>query len=157
MSRKVFTAEGPISPEMLGLCQAHEHFFIDITFLTQPSSDPAERHYYEEEITLENFWWIHTHSTCNQLNGLLLDEGDVLEDFQRLVKLGVQSVIDCSPRGIGFNPAGTKRVARQLGLKVVHGNGFYTAGSIPLNQVPSTPEDVRDLLLQDLLEGFPEA
>lgn len=156
MDHKVFTTEGPIPPESLGFCQAHEHFFIDISFLTRPSENPDEQHFYDEEITLENFWWILTHSTSNRFNGLLVKEEEVLDDFQRLVSAGVESVIDCTPRRIGFNPAATKQLARRIGLKVVHGDGFYTAGSVPSSGVPSS-EGVRDLLIRDLLEGFPEA
>ena len=157
MVEVVYTAEGPIAPSELGVTQAHEHFFCDISFLTAPSTDPSERHYYDEIVGPDNYSWIHSHATCNRSNGVLTEERLVIADYSPLKELGVESVIDCSPRWAAFNPAAVRRIARKLELKVVHGTGYYTAGSVEDAQVPVSPEAVAKLLIRDLFEGYPEA
>jgi len=157
MGQVVYTAEGAIAPAELGVTQAHEHFFSDISFLTAPSTDPAELHYYEEAVGTDNYAWVHSHATCNRSNGILTEEQLAITDYSPLKELGVEAVVDCSPRWAAFNPTAVRHVARQLGLKVVLGTGYYTVGSVEDSQVPASPEAVAEELLRDLLEGFPEA
>jgi phosphotriesterase-related protein len=97
---KIFTVQGPIHPDSLGVTLIHEHVFLD--WSGADNLDPTN--------------WD-------------LDEAEaiILPFLQRMKARGVKSFLECTPAYLGRSPQLLKRLASETGLQILTNTGFYAA------------------------------
>lgn len=137
---KVQTVLGPIDPAKLGTTLMHEHIFIDfkapasvlppptgITVLKDPQ--PGAR------------------------SGGLTNYQESLSEILEFKKAGGATIVDVTNFGLTRDPAALERVAKESGLNVVMGAGWYMRTLHPPDMDQRTVEELTDILVKDITVG----
>jgi phosphotriesterase-related protein len=130
MSR-IETVLGPIAPRDLGVTMMHEHVLATAPHISVPPADPRARAVFEAPLDFEVLRAIRFGGMANRVNCGLDDEALARDELDRYVRAGGRSVVDCTSRGIGRDPAGLARIARATGLNIVMGCSWYVASTHP--------------------------
>ncbi len=94
------TVTGPIPSARLGRTLIHEHVVVD--FIGAAKTSPGR---YDHEVAFQT----------------------ALPHFQKLRERGVQSLVECTPRFIGRNPALLRRLSEASGVQILTNTGWYAA------------------------------
>ena len=153
------TSEGAVQLDQLGVTLIHEHILFDLSFMFMEPEDPAGLEMAGQPIRLDNLHWIRIHPASNRDNARLTDQRDALNDLRLARQSGVGTVVDVSMRGeaFAFNPTAIRTIAREAGLTLITGTGYYIEESIPAAVKQLSTEEICDEMLRDLNEGYPEA
>lgn len=95
MPKEIMTLLGPISPDQLGITLPHEHLLADLYRMT---GDP---------------------------NQLLNDALLAIQEVSRFREAGGATVVDATTRGLGRSPEVIQKIARETGLNIIMGCGWY--------------------------------
>ncbi len=150
---KVQTVLGAIDPSSLGLTTTHEHLLIDFRFMFREPPDVDDHARAREEITLENRGWIAYNHYSSLPNLLLTDVGVATEEAQLFRQAGGGAIVDATTIGIGRDPVGLATVARDAGINVVMGAGFYVDAVHPDDMDSRSEEDLARTIKGDIVEG----
>ena len=150
---KVQTVLGPVEPSELGPTTTHEHLLIDFTFMfREPVGEDAQR-LAREEITLENRGWIAYNHYSSLPNLLLTDVDTAVEEARAFEAAGGGTIVDATTIGIGRDPLGLARVAREAGINVVMGAGFYVDAVHPADMDSRSEDDLVRKIVEDIQQG----
>lgn len=151
------TVQGPIRPESLGITLPHEHFLIDQTlggvYFVEPE-DPEERVLAHQPVCMQNLSWVRYH-TKDSLDNQLLDSIDTAIGEATLFKRhGGNSIVDMTNRGIGRNPRALERIARETGLNIIMGSGYYANSPLVHDRLRDMEEgDIAREIAQEFRDG----
>ncbi|MGZ4416334.1 MAG: phosphotriesterase family protein [Gaiellaceae bacterium] len=126
MGASVQTVNGEVSVEELGFVLPHEHVLHDMYELTMNS----------------------------QL--ILNDRGLARLELQHYKDAGGVTLVDQTVYGMHPDPEGLAEIARDVGLHVIAGTGFYWEKFHPAWLAGMTDREIVELLLKDLTVGFGE-
>ena len=142
---------GPISPESLGHTQVHEHVLCDLTRKTNPDAVLPGSLDGPSAITLENYYRVRReHPPVN----LRLDELETaVAEIALYRDAGGQTLVDATSIGLVRDPIGLREVAQRTGVNIVMGCGFYWHDYHPAELPDMSVEEVRDVIVGDLLVG----
>ena len=150
---KVQTVLGPVEPSELGPTTTHEHLLIDFRFMfREPEGEDAQR-LAREEITLENRGWIAYNHYSSLPNLLLTDVDTAVEEARAFKAAGGGTIVDATTIGIGRDPLGLARVAREAGINVVMGAGFYVDAVHPPDMDSRSEDDLVRKIVEDIQQG----
>ena len=155
MVGKVQTVLGPVSNDSLGKTLMHEHFFIDISKYFIEPTEADEIRMAHMPVNLENLYWVRQHPFCN-LNNLHLDDEEMAINEAALFKMaGGGTITEVTPRGpLGRNPLGLARLARETGLNIVMGTGYYIGAFHPTDLASRTEPEIADEMVKELTVGI---
>lgn len=154
----VQTVLGTIAASDLGITLTHEHLLCDTRSVNyvEPST-PEGRALSCTPIHLEMAGWLQLNWTSHRDN-LLLDDIDLaVAEAQRFRQAGGSTLVDCTVEGIGRNPDALVRTARQTGLNVVMGSGYYVAPTHPPVVSELSEERLAETMISDVRKGVGEA
>jgi phosphotriesterase-related protein len=120
----VQTVLGPVAPESLGHVQPHEHVLIDLCRPPARELPATARRAYYEPIRLNNYYALRR-GNFNLYDRQLLDVDDAIAELSRYRELGGGTIVDVTSIGLGRDPEGLAHVARQSGVQIVMGAGYY--------------------------------
>lgn len=147
------TVLGPVDPKSLGPTMTHEHLFIDFRLMFNPSADDTVRHTARQPLSLENLGWVR-YNPYNSLDNLtLLDEAVAIQEAGLFRRAGGGTIVDVTTIGIGRDPLALARVAREVGINVIMGAGFYVDASHPAEVATSRAEDLARRIVADIQVG----
>ncbi len=118
------TVLGPISPDQLGLTLPHEHVFLDVY-----------------EITMNSHLILSDPQVARYELGIFKESGG-------------RTIVDQTVHGLGADPVGLREVAREVGVNIIAGTGFYWEKFHPPWLKDMTDRDIVAMLVKDLTEGF---
>ena len=124
MPKPIQTVTGAISPDDLGFVLPHEHVFHDLY-----------------EITMNSHM-------------ILSDERVARVELQMFKSAGGTTLVDQTVHGLNPDPERLAGVARDLGLNIIAGTGFYWEKFHPDWLGAMSDRQIVDLLVRDLTEGF---
>ena len=124
MPKAIQTVTGEISPDALGFVLPHEHVFHDLY-----------------EITMNSHL-------------ILSDERVARAELQLFRDAGGGTLVDQTVHGLNPDPERLARVARDLGLNIIAGTGFYWEKFHPPWLESMSDRQIVNLLVKDLTEGF---
>lgn len=153
---KAQTVLGPIDSGVLGITLPHEHIFADarMNFFSEPA-DPAEKPLAYIPVTLENLSWIRAHALSNVDSLQLPDEAVMVKELLNYKQAGGNTIVDVSTRPVGGdNPLGLQRLARDTGLNIIMGTGYYMGRQYSPEVATLTEEQLCDGLVRDLTVGI---
>lgn len=151
---QVMTVLGLISADRLGKTLMHEHLLFNLeTYLHEPP-DPADVPMMEEPITLENLWWSREHPMASRHNLYQTDAVLAAAEAARFKAAGGSTIVEVSSIGLARDVRGLQQIARQTGLNIVAGTGYYVGSSHPASLAGRSVEDITAELVRDLHEGL---
>ena len=146
----VMTVNGALSPEALGTTLAHEHLFINL--LNQATASCKV-----EKVEKKHFPLLHRNPYALSDNLRLDDFDDAVAEVCLFKQAGGDTLVDCTPMGIGRDPEKLQRVSAATGINIVMGCGYYTYDTHPAELKDWSAENIRDEMVTDLLEGVGDA
>ena len=150
---KVQTVLGPVEPSDLGPTTTHEHLLIDFRFMFREPEDAGDRRRAREDITLENRGWIAYNHYSNIGNLLVTDVDVAIDEARQFERAGGGTIVDVTTLGIGRAPLGLARIARDAGINVVMGAGFYVDAVHPDDMDSRTEDDLARTIIGDIEDG----
>ena len=153
---RIVTVDGPVDPEDVGPILPHEHVFGDFTDKFDRPATAVDRAKSREPITLENLVWVRNNVT-NHEETLRLDSiADAIEEVRHFLRAGGDLIVDVTPKNVGGDPKRVRSVARETGVRFVHGTAFYVHYSHPDRVSDMDVDDIADEFVDDVLTGIDE-
>jgi len=147
------TVLGPVAAADLGITLTHEHLLIDLVGVAwTPPTHPQATHV-DEPVSLDNLWWIRRDWASSRDNLRLDQATTAVTELIRFRQAGGRAIVDVTPRALGSDPGVLAHVSRESGVHVIRGTGFYVAKAHPRPFAGADRDEIRDLILHDLLEG----
>ncbi len=144
----VQTVTGPIAPEALGLVLMHEHLLCDLTSPALRATGGPE-----VEITLDNAFEV-TYRPGEFLGNHRLQDVAVATREARLFReAGGGTIVEVTTGGLAPDPQGLAEIARESGVNVVLGAGFYTGDYIDEATRRLTADEMAETMIAQLTEG----
>ncbi|MGB3406344.1 MAG: phosphotriesterase-related protein, partial [Jannaschia sp.] len=91
---------------------------------------------------------------ANRQNCALDDEALAVRELMLFVAEGGATVVDPTCKGIGRNPEALTRIARETGLNIVMGAGYYLQSSHPAYLSTMSERDITDELISEAAHGI---
>ena len=153
-SSEVQTVLGPVPAAAIGITLPHEHLLVDLTtpYFNMPAVASGQ-HDATAAFSTELRDSVVADFTCN-LDNLRLDSKDLAtKELQPFAKQAGNTIVELTSVDIGRDPRGLQAIARQTGLHIVMGCGYYIDRSQPHAIRASTEADVAEEMVNDLLVG----
>ncbi|KAH6928317.1 hypothetical protein HPB50_014167 [Hyalomma asiaticum] len=158
MRGKALTVLGPVEPSKLGAVLTHEHLsdtLDDRVFL----SGPSELHHAEMigcSLAIENLWWIrqfpYNHPENLRFHGADVDEA-IMAEMTFLRSNGGSALVENTCRGMGRNIPLMRRVAREAGIHIIAGTGYYVSANYGTSVLSKSMEELERDFIADITEG----
>lgn len=152
-SGMVMTVDGPIPSAQLGHTLMHEHLQNDCSCWWNKPQDPDRAYLAEAPITMDLLSELRQDPFVNKHNIKLDDLNVAMEEVAAFAKVGGRSIVDPTCRGIGRDPTKLRRIARETGVQVVMGAGYYLASSMPETVAELSIDDVADEIVAEAHVG----
>ena len=149
----VQTVLGLVPPSELGATTTHEHLYIDFSFMYRPAQDSPRPELTDVPIALENVGWIRRNYYSNHFNLQLMDLDTTVREVRRFSEVGGGAIVDATSMGIGRKPEALAQIARESGVHIVMGAGFYVAAVHPEDMDVRSVEDLAREITSDIVEG----
>jgi len=161
---KLVTVTGPIDAGEAGIVLPHEHFFLDLSL---PFDDPQrwiragrrppegaeDRRVYDLRLRLDN-WAEVRRLLWRTRDPLILDDFDLaVREAMAFREAGGATIIDVTSRGLGRDPERLAALARETGLQIVMGAGWYREGWRPPDFDGMNVAELTDAIIADLVDG----
>ncbi len=78
---------------------------------------------------------------------------DALDELKYIHSKGVVRMVDCSNHGIGADWENDARITKETGIEIIRSTGFYKDPFMPDYVKDAEPEQLRDIMLDDLHHG----
>ena len=148
------TVLGPIPPEDAGITLPHEHLICDLTLYMEEPDDPEAAEWAARLFTVDNRWRIVSNCNTNRDNLVLDNPAVVVEELRPFTAAGGRTLVDLTTRGLDPRPEVVARIARESGLHVVLGAGYYIDESHPPEMDTLTEDCIAQEIITHVTEGF---
>lgn len=126
MTKQLWTTQGPLHEEALGLILPHEHIFVDLG----PIEAESYRHARAEEVV------------------------PVMAPYLQAARAaGVTALVECTPVGVGRRVDIVKAVADAVDFPVVVATGVYREPWVPAWARSASEEELTAWMVRELCEG----
>ena len=109
---------------------------------------------------IDGYTLMHEHVTID-LSGIKQDQDchlncfeETVREFGQLYEYGVRNILDVTNRGMGRDPEYIARVAEATGIQILLSTGFYKEPFLPREVYDSTPEELAQLVEDELTKGI---
>lgn len=125
LSGKVQTVLGLVDPDQLGRTMTHEHLSMTFECCYYPPGAGSEA-MGTAPIEMKNLHWLQQNPYNHQENLLLSQELEaVKEELLCYKKAGGGTIVENTTTGISRNLPALRQLAKDTGLHIVAGAGFY--------------------------------
>lgn len=156
MANSLQTVLGPIPIEAMGVTLMHEHLLCDVSNWHHPPVTPERLYLRDAPVTPSIYGELRMDPFVNRPNLRLDDVAVAAEEAGQFATLGGQTILDPTCRGIARDPVGLAAIARQTGLHIVMGCGYYLESSHPPHVADMTVEAIAAEIVADLTVGVGE-
>lgn len=155
MTATVTTVLGPVPVSSLGRTLTHEHLSMsfDVCFVPPPAHQSDRQRL---PWTLENAHWIRQHPYSHADNIVLNDgaaQTAILESVTAFKAAGGGCLVENSTWGLHRKTGFLAELARQTGVHVVAGTGYYVAAAQTQSSLQLTVEECADHMRTELTRG----
>lgn len=150
----VMTVLGPVPLDSLGVTLMHEHILNDCICWWRGHDPAFTSPIRDVPITPGILSQLRHDPFANRQNCALDDEALAVKELMLFVGEGGATVVDPTCRGIGRNPEALTRIARETGLNIIMGAGYYLQSSHPRYLADMTERAVTDELIGEATRGI---
>ena len=150
----VMTVCGPMPGNALGVISPHEHIFIDIRNQFSEFTAATRRAISEQPVQMSNLDALSRNPYAVKDNLVLADLAVAEDEVLRFKRAGGDTIVDATSIGIGRDPEALRSVARDTGLNIVAGCGYYTGDTHPRDMDSWTVEQIKQEMLTDIRTGI---
>ncbi|KAA9165522.1 hypothetical protein FPZ12_005480 [Amycolatopsis acidicola] len=154
MTAKLRTVLGDVDPAGMGATLPHEHIFGDVEMYWYPGGDPRAESDPDSVPRLDNLWHWRENPVANRGNLHMGDERDGIDEVGVLPELGVRTLVNLSPIGMGRNAAGLRQVSEATGVHIVAGSAYYVAESWPEERRSMTETQLAEEIVHEITVGM---
>lgn len=145
------TVTGPIEPDELGRTLIHEHLICDLSTYWRPEDAPEVA---DVTLTHETITTVRAHAFAVR-HDLALDRIDqAVGGIGRFRDVGGGTLVEVTSHGIGRDVRASELIARQSGVNVVVGCGYYVGSSRPLGFAKRSVNELVEELVEELTVGI---
>lgn len=161
-SGKIVTVEGPVEPAEIGMTQMHEHLIIDFlavnldeqgSHAVAASAGGSDALDWLEPISLSNYYAVRRNPFLLKDAMQLLDTRLATEALAAYGRAGGSCLVEVTPIGLGRNPVALRQIARESGVKVVMGTGYYIRDFQPPEFATMSEQEIADIIISDIEKG----
>lgn len=151
----IMTVNGPVPLGHLGKILSHEHLCWNQAFLwSERNKIITNNDISLQPISFNNVGVVRARPYLLRDN-LVCDDVDLMvNELSSLKALGIGTIIDVTPIGLGRFPKKLKEISSRTGLHVIAGTGYYHRQSLETNDIPRTITQVEERLITDLTSGI---
>ncbi|KAG5841979.1 hypothetical protein ANANG_G00172820 [Anguilla anguilla] len=153
LSGKVQTVLGPVEPSQLGRTMTHEHLTMTFECCYMPPA-PGDKAVSEAHIEMKNLFWLKQNPYSSPENLLLYQETEaVREELLLYRRAGGGAIVENTTTGISRDVKTLKRLAKETGVHIVAGAGFYVDVTHSSETRKMTVEKLTDIIVSEVLHG----
>lgn len=152
-SGKVQTVLGQIDPNDLGITYPHEHLSMtfEVAYKNPPLGDENKVNW---DFKMHQLGWIRQYPYSHWPNLRLVEERDaVLEEVKIFKANGGGTIVENSSIGLNRDIEYVRNVAKQTGVNVVAGTGYYVDGSLTAEVKAATVETLAGTIVKEVEHG----
>ncbi len=146
----IHTVLGPIAPDELGLTSMHEHLFLDAGCLYIPTPDSLPD---DEPVSMHNLGFLRWNNQGLRDNLIVDDREMIASGLTSFHDAGGRGVVDMTNIGLGRRVGELPSLARDTGVHVMIGSGWYRDPSHPPEVDAASVESLRAELVAELTHG----
>lgn len=143
----------PLKKSELGIVAPHEHVLLDLTAFYQALPVPGVEDPATQKVEMWNLGILSRDCYALKDNLLLDNEEVAIRELSFFKSAGGNTVVDASLPGIGRSPQGLARIAKETGLNIIMGTGFYVGETHPKALDAMTEAEIGELMVQELTQG----
>lgn len=147
---------GPVPARQLGITLIHEHILFagnEGNWRKLPPPEPWRRPIAEGPLRMETIGWARKYGYEHRDNANRLDPTEACAELNWFKWAGGRTVVDQTPVSLGRDPVALRTIARQTGLNIVMGCGYYVDASHPPELRARSVEAIAQELVTELTEG----
>lgn len=144
----VRTVTGQVTSDALGFTLPHEHLVNSIA-AGGLTPDPACPELFDAKVTPEIAWLLRERPYACADNCALDDVADAVAELLEYRRLGGDTVIEVTPQGQGRDRARLAEIARQSGVNVIAGGGWYLERYHPRATAHDPADALAELIIAD--------
>lgn len=153
LSGKVQTVLGPVDPEQLGRTMTHEHLTMSFECCYFPPA-PGDEAVAADPFQMQHMYWLRQNPYSSHENLLLLEEiKAVREELLIYKQAGGGAIVENTTTGIKRDVVTLKQLAKDTGVHVVAGAGFYVDCTHSEATKRMTVEQLTDVMVSEVLHG----
>ncbi|RWR07341.1 phosphotriesterase family protein [Paenirhodobacter populi] len=150
----VMTVNGPVPAAELGVTLMHEHLTNDCSCWWNPPAEPERQYLADHPITPDILSELLQDPFVNKRNlGVTGAPEIVIEDLGYFTRQGGRTIVEPTCRGIGRDPVALRRIAREAGVQIVMGAGYYLGTSLPSYFSDLSVGDIADQIVTEATQG----
>ncbi|KAJ7322278.1 hypothetical protein JRQ81_018565 [Phrynocephalus forsythii] len=153
MSGKVQTVLGLIEPSQLGKTMTHEHLTMSFSCCYYPpplGQEPLS----EKPIEMKNLFWLKQNPYSHKGNLLLCEEVNaVREELLHYKAAGGGTIVENTTTGIQRDVKALKQLAKETGVHVIAGAGFYVGATHSPETQAMSVEQLTEVIVNEVLNG----
>lgn len=142
----IMTVTGPADISSCGMVLSHEHLFIDLSNQAAPES-------LSRSITPEDRPKLMRDPYCLKDNLKIDQYESARRSCSELKQSGCDVIVDCTLKEIGRDPLLLRKLARETGVHLVMGCGWYTADTHPADTALLSAEQLAEQLIREIRHG----
>lgn len=146
----VMTVQGSLPGHQLGRTLIHEHLYMDATRLLAAHAYPMAA---DPRLTMASAADARWNPGGYPDNYRLTEVQLVIEELAPFRSAGGQTVVETTPVGLGRNPRALLQIARQGGVHVVMGCGYYIEPTHPAGLADRAVDDIAADLVDEFING----
>lgn len=152
-SSKVQTVLGLIEPDQLGRTMTHEHLTMKFECCLVPPA-PGDEALATAPIEMKNIHWLQQNPYSHKENLLLSQETEaVKEELLCYRKAGGGTIVENTTTGLQRNLPVLCQLAKDTGVHVVAGAGYYVDATHSDETRKMTVEKLTDIIVSEVLHG----
>ncbi|XP_036375186.1 phosphotriesterase-related protein [Megalops cyprinoides] len=153
LSGKVQTVLGLVDPGQLGRTMTHEHLTMTFECCYFPPV-PGDEGVAEAPIEMKNLFWLKQNPYSSRENLLLYQETEaVREELLAYRRAGGGTIVENTTTGISRDVSTLQRLARETGVHIVAGAGYYVDVTHSDEMRKMTVEKLTDIIVSEVLHG----
>ena len=146
----VETVLGKVEKKDLGIITPHEHTFIDLRgfYTDRPvrgCDDP-----YNAPVTMDKLGILSRDPYALRDNLLMDDYETQRDEIMQFKNAGGATVVDATTTGIGKDPERLKKLAKDTGLNIIAGAGYYVGSMLPPELDTMSAEEIAETRLENI-------
>lgn len=149
----VTSVTGPVAADSLGITLIHEHILFDGSWHHKPIAEPSRQVIGESPLRMETLGWARKYGYEHLDNSHRLDPEEAMREVSYFKWAGGQTIVDQTPIGLGRDPWALRAIARQTGLTIIMGCGYYVHERHPPELDERSIEDITEELVRDVTVG----